>query len=137
MLYVARSIEGMEILKRIVRELLIFMTVISVPLLLGRAIYRAAMVVFTDAHIDCSESAAMGAGIVVALLAILAYLIIRGVQFVRSRREMREGIQRSGGGLLRVFLTLAVTFIVASVIDGLSMGLASATVGLNCNLNAL
>jgi hypothetical protein len=124
-------------MNRIVRELLVLMTVTSVALLLGRAIYRLAIVVFPDAHMDCSESAAMGAGIVAALLAILAYLITRGVQFVRGRRSVPNGLQKSGGGLLKAFLTLAVTFIIASVIDGLSMSLASATVELNCNLNAL
>jgi hypothetical protein len=124
---------GIEMLARGIRELLIIIMVISIPWLLGRAIYRIVLVAFPDLNMDCSESAAAGAGLLLVLLAFLAYLISRGVQFLRRRRGNSALSSSKKSGLLRVFLTLIGTFFVAAMIDGLSTELAGAASGASCN----
>ena len=123
-------------LARGIREVLIIIMVISVPWLVGRAIYRIILVALPDLNMDCSESAAAGAGLLLVLLAFLAYLITRGVQFLRRRRGSSPLSLSKKSGLLRAFLTLIGTFFVAAMIDGLSTELAGAS-STSCNRNPI
>jgi hypothetical protein len=105
------------------RELLIFAMVVTVPLLAGRALYRLAAVAYPDWRMDTSESAADGAGLLFVFISLLAYLIVRSVQFVRRRRSIAARPVTAGAGIWRAAGLLVATFFLAAIGDGFSKAL--------------
>lgn len=114
----------MNLVARVVQEFLVFVTVLSVPFLVGRGIYRLIGVGFPDIHLDRSEDAAIGAGVAIAAMALLTYFIIRAVQFFR-RRAGGAALSSKDGGMRPALGALVTLFFVGAMIDGFSQSLAN------------